>query len=327
MKKEQELWQFIAKRLKNDEKVMLLVVVESLGSSPGRQGFKMAVDTAGVLFGSIGGGIMEIKLVELAKDSLQKNNFVPIIKKQIHNKNAAQNQSGMICSGEQTLLFYPLDKTHLKTVQTLLSNLKKNTLAVLKMTPPDMLGTSPHFETIDNQKLTNDYTFIFADETAFVYAENIGFKNDLYIIGGGHCALALSELMSKMDFRIHLFDDRSAVNTVQKNKFAHHISTVDYDKIGELIPSGHTIYVVVMTVGYRTDAVVLRQLLNKNVRYLGVLGSDAKMKTLLEMLENEGFSADLLRGVHTPIGLNIHSQTPEEIAVSIAAEIIFVKNK
>ena len=319
MKKEQELWQFIAKRLKNDEKVMLLVVVESVGSSPGRQGFKMAVDTEGVLFGSIGGGIMEIKLVELAKDYLQKEGNAPIIKKQIHNKNAAQNQSGMICSGEQTLLFYPLDKTYLKTVQNILFNLKKNTPTVLKMTPK-------HFQIIDNQRLTDDYIFIFVDETAFVYAENIGFKNDLYIIGGGHCALALSELMSKMDFRIHLFDDRSAVNTVQKNKFAHHIWTVDYDKIGELIPSGHNVYVVVMTVGYRTDAVVLRQLLNKNVRYLGVLGSDAKMKTLLEMLENEGFSADLLRGVHTPIGLNIQSQTPEEIAVSIAAEIIFVKN-
>jgi xanthine dehydrogenase accessory factor len=86
------------------------------------------------------------------------------------------------------------------------------------------------------------------------------------------------------------------------------------------------VYVVVMTVGYRTDAVVLRQILAKNVRYLGVLGSAAKMKTLLNDLENEGFHNAILRGIRTPIGLNIHSKTPEEIAVSIAAEIIGVKN-
>ena len=82
-----------------------------------------------------------------------------------------------------------------------------------------------------------------------------------------------------------------------------------------------------MTVGYRTDAVVLRQLLDKKVHYLGVLGSASKMKTLLCDFEDEGFSSLILRDIRTPIGLNIHSQTPEEIAVSIVAEIIAVKNK
>lgn len=320
--KELELWQFVAKRLEKEGKVMLLVVVESKGSSPGRQGFKMAVDTEGGLCGSIGGGIMEIKLVELAKDRLtnfDENESKFLIKKQVHNKEVPQNQSGMICSGEQTILFYLLEKTDLETVQNIVSILKNNTDVILKLTPQ-------YFQVFENQKLTNDFTFVYADEMAFVYAENLGFKNQLYIVGGGHCALALSELMSKMDFYIHLFDDRFEMNTIQKNKFAHKIDIVDYDQIGEWIPSGQNIYVVVMTVGYRTDSVVIRQLLDKNLRYLGVLGSKAKMTTLLEMLKNEGFSDEILRGIHTPIGLNIHSQTPEEIAVSIAAEIILVKN-
>jgi xanthine dehydrogenase accessory factor len=323
MKKELELWQFIATRLKKNEKVVLLVVLESIGSSPGRQGFKMVVDTEGYLCGSIGGGIMEIKLVELAKDRLvnfDDNKPKTWIKKQIHNKDAPHNQSGMICSGEQTILFYMLEKTHVKTVQNILSALKKNTPTVLKLTPQ-------YFQLFEHQQLTDDFAFIFVDETAFVYAENLGFKNQLYIIGGGHCALALSELMSKMDFNIHLFDDRTALNTLQKNKFAHHIEVIDYAQIGERIPSGQNVYVVVMTVGYRTDAVVVRQLLDKNLRYLGVLGSTSKRTTLLEMLKNEGFSTDILRGVHTPIGLTINSQTPEEIAVSIAAEVISVKNR
>ena len=138
--------------------------------------------------------------------------------------------------------------------------------------------------------------------------------------------MALSELMSKMDFKIHLFDDRSDLNTVEKNTFVHQKHWVDYNDMGVHIPSGNNVYVVVMTVGYRTDTLVIRQLLQKKVRYLGVLGSTAKMETLLQDLENEGFTNDLLRGIHTPIGLNINSKTPEEIAVSIAAEIIKVKN-
>src|SRR4029079_239011 len=89
-------------------------------------------------------------------------------------------------------------------------------------------------------------------ETSFFYSEELGFKNDLYIIGGGHCALALSELMSKMDFHISLFDDRPELNTIDKNRFAHEITIIDgYDQITDYISSGDNIYVVVMSLGYR----------------------------------------------------------------------------
>ena len=320
MKKELELWQFIAKCLKNDEKVMLLVVVDSIGSSPGRQGFKMAVDTLGALCGSIGGGIMEIKLVELAKDLLQKNNDdTPFLKKQIHHKSAPHDQSGMICSGEQTILFYTLKKTDLLAVERIVFALENALPIVLKL-------THNSFQVFDNQRFIPPFCFVSIEESHFIFTEDLGFKNELYIIGGGHCALALSELMSKMDFHIHLFDDRSDLNTLAKNKYVHEKHFVDYAEISDHIPSGNHIYVVVMTVGYRTDALVIQQLLHKKVRYLGVLGSEAKMTKLLNDLENEGFSSDILRGIHTPIGLKINSQTPEEIAVSIAAEIISVKN-
>ena len=93
---------------------MLLTVVESSGSSPGRQGFKMAVAADGTLCGSIGGGIMEVKLVELAKDRLDRGVCEAMLKKQVHRKSAPQHQSGMICSGEQTVLFFGLDSQSIK---------------------------------------------------------------------------------------------------------------------------------------------------------------------------------------------------------------------
>ena len=81
-----------------------------------------------------------------------------------------------------------------------------------------------------------------------------------------------------------------------------------------------------MTLGYKFDEIVIRKLFDKNFKYFGVLGSKAKMKTLLKTLEKEGFDKEKIARIRTPIGLKINSHTPEEIAVSIAAEIIAVKN-
>jgi len=130
-----------------------------------------------------------------------------------------------------------------------------------------------------------------------------------------------------MDFHISLFDDRAELNTLQKNQFVHEKKLIEsYEKIGEFIESGNNVYVVVMTLGYKFDEIVVRKLFDKNFKYFGVLGSRAKMKTLLKTLETEGFDKERLSKIKTPIGLPINSQTPEEIAVSIAAEIISVKN-
>jgi xanthine dehydrogenase accessory factor len=174
---------------------------------------------------------------------------------------------------------------------------------------------------------SDDLTFVRESDNDFEYRERLGAKNDLYIIGGGHCALALSEMMSKMDFHIYLFDDRPQLNTIEKNEFANEINVIEtYDHIDEHIDSNERGYVVVMTLGYVTDAIVIRQLVNKDFKYFGVLGSEAKMATLFRELNNEGVAKERLDRIHSPIGLPINSHSPEEIAVSIAAEIISIKN-
>jgi xanthine dehydrogenase accessory factor len=319
MNKELEIWQFAAERLKRDESVMLLVVAESSGSSPGRRGFKMIV-AADDLIGSIGGGVMEVSLVEHAKLKIQneKLKIDTEIVEQIHRKNSPAS-SGMICSGRQTVIFYKLANKDLRTVQKIIHYIKNDRERYLQI-------TADNFRVFWKKKFDLDFRFT-KSETDFLYEEKLGYKNHLYIIGGGHCALALSELMSKMDFYISLFDDREDLNTLDKNKFAHEKRIIEsYEKIDEFISSGANHYVVVMTLGYKFDEIVIRKLLDKNFKYFGVLGSRAKMKTLLKNLEKEGIPKEKLNQIHTPIGLPINSRTPEEIAVSIAAEIIAVKN-
>jgi xanthine dehydrogenase accessory factor len=340
MNKELEIWRFAAAKLKQNEPVMLLTVAESSGSSPGRQGFKMIV-AENDLAGSIGGGVMEVRLVKEAKDYLlpakaqrrkEENKYkiksqIPNPKSQIveqvHRKNSP-DASGMICSGKQSVIFFELDSSHLKTIEKIIAALENHQPIQLRITNYELrISDSPFEDGTQNEDLRFERTA----ENEFVYEERLGFKNKLFIVGGGHCALALSELMSKMDFHIALFDDRADLNTLLKNEFVHEKRIIEsYEKISDFIEPGENVYVVVMTLGYRFDEIVIRKLFDKDFKYFGVLGSRAKMKTLLKTLEKEGFEKARLAKIRTPIGLKINSRTPFEIAVSIAAEIIAVKN-
>ncbi|MGI8495381.1 MAG: XdhC family protein [Pyrinomonadaceae bacterium] len=318
MNKELEIWQFAARKLKRDEALLLLVVAESSGSSPGRQGFKMIV-ARNEMRGSIGGGVMEVNLVQSAKCKVQNNENKPELVEQVHRKNS-EDASGMICSGKQTVIFLELNSRHLKTVEKIIFTLIYNQTRKLQI-------SNIGLRVLENIENNSGFYFAETRENEFVYEELLGCKNKLFIIGGGHCALALSELMSGMDFHISLFDDREDLNTLAKNEFVHEKHILDsYEKIADFIESGADIYVVVMTLGFVFDEIVIRQLFKKNFKYFGVLGSKAKMKTLLRNLEKEGLCKERLKKIRAPIGLKINSRTPEEIAVSIAAEIIAVKN-
>ncbi len=328
MEDELELWQFIERTLSSGRPVILLVVADSIGSSPGRQGFKMAVSDEQFL-GSIGGGIMEVNLVNQTLGHLRTASTMEnIIEREkcpnrltrlVHKKNTT-NASGMICSGEQTIILSEIGMSDIIFVRKLVESLKSGKPSWLSITPQSI-------SLIDRVDSKSGFSFRRMNEQDFAYYEQIGQKNDLYIIGGGHCSLALSELASKLGFHITVFDDRPDLNTIEKNQFAHEINIVEsYENIGPHVPSGPNVYVVVMTIGYATDEIVIRALADKNFRYIGVLGSIAKMKVLKTTLKNDGVPAGFISRIRTPVGLPINSHSPEEIAVSIAAELISVKN-
>src|SRR5687767_11063803 len=118
---------------------MLLVVAESSGSSPGRQGYKMAVGADGELMGSVGGGVMEVNLVEQSRTLLSvppavSGGLTPQLKEQVHRRNA-KNSSGMICSGKQTVIFRMLTPKNVETVDSIVEHLDSREPAMLRMTP------------------------------------------------------------------------------------------------------------------------------------------------------------------------------------------------
>jgi xanthine dehydrogenase accessory factor len=304
-------WKFILDKLLTTQQVMLLYVLDSEGSSPGRQGFKMAVAADGLFYGTIGGGIMEHKLVEKAKSMLLQNENAVLLMRQHHDKEHTNNQSGMICSGSQLNAFIPLTNTDTLTIEKIIVAEKGS------------IQLSPNGLQIVGEVATGVQYKTDAD---WLYSEAINQQPVIHIIGGGHVGLALSELMNFLGFYIKLYDDRPALNTIAANSFANEKLIVNYDLIADQFTDVENDYAVIMTIGYRTDKNVLKQLLSKSFFYLGLLGSDYKIKMLLQELEAEGFSSRSLQNIHTPIGIDIFSKTTKEIAVSIAAEIIREKN-
>lgn len=300
---------------------MLLYVLESNGSSPGRPGFFMAINQEGEMEGSIGGGIMEHKFAEMAKEQLKHFATSYSIHKQVHDKSSPKNQSGMICSGDQTILLYKLLPEHLLPVSKIVAALREYQQGLLQLSPIGLQFTPYAAATADTT------SFAMSSEIDWHYQEPIGYRDRLYIAGGGHCALALSQIMVQLGFYVHVFEDRPALHTLQQNSAAHEKTVVqDYSQLKIMIPPGLHHYVAIMTVGYRTDDTVVRALLHKSFRYCGLLGSAAKISKMFGAFKAEGIDEMLLKKIHAPMGLDINSHTPAEIAVSIAAQIIQVRN-
>ncbi len=323
MKKDLETWHFISERLRGGQPVMMLVVAESYGSSPGRAGYKMAVSIDSKLSGSIGGGVMEVDLVERCRAMLlaaDVETFPSQVIEQVHQKNSP-HASGMICSGRETVIIRMLSSADIDTVSDIVAASENSDDRRLTI-------TSSNFELRQAAGDLPSVSFERRPDDDFIYSERIETSGRLFIIGGGHCALALSEVMERLDFEISIFDDRPGLNTIEKNRFADSVTIVEtYENVAEFVSSGDDVYIAVMTLGYLSDQMVVRSLLDRDVRYFGVLGSRAKVATLFRELEKEGFPRDRLDRIRSPIGVSIGSHTPEEIAVSIAAEIVSVKNQ
>jgi xanthine dehydrogenase accessory factor len=158
-----------------------------------------------------------------------------------------------------------------------------------------------------------------------VFVEPVVPSPELFVIGAGHVGAQLAKLAASTGFRTHVVDDREKFASPDRFPQAASV-TVDAipDWLGSAaLPRGA--YVVVVTRGHRHDLDALRHLVTRDLAYLGLIGSRAKVARIYEVLAEEGVSAERLRRVHAPIGLDIGAVTPEEIAVSIMAELIAVR--
>ena len=159
-----------------------------------------------------------------------------------------------------------------------------------------------------------------------VYIDPIAPMPALYVIGAGHVGWNLARFAADAGFRIHVIDDREKFANAERFPSAE---TIEVDDIGAWLHRAElpsSAYVVVVTRGHTHDFEALRALAARDLRYLGLIGSRAKVARIFDALEAEGLPVECLGRVHAPIGLDIGAITPAEIAVSILAELIAVRH-
>ena len=173
----------------------------------------------------------------------------------------------------------------------------------------------------------------FAQETGLVcggqmevFIEPLEPSPEVYVFGAGHIGYFVAKMAHEVGFKVHVIDDREKFADTERfnagiDVVVDHIPT--WIETHQLLP---TAYAVIVTRGHTHDLDALRALTAKPLRYLGLIGSKAKVKRIYDALIGEGLSTDALQAVHAPIGLDIGAITPQEIAVSILAELIAVKH-
>ena len=173
----------------------------------------------------------------------------------------------------------------------------------------------------------------FAQETGLVcggqmdvFIEPVEASPDVYIFGAGHVGYFVARMAHEVGFRVHVVDDREKF--ANQDRFGEGIEVV-VDHIPTWLQTNAmppTAYAVIVTRGHTHDLDALRAVVNNPMRYVGLIGSKAKVRRIFDVLREEGLSPDKLQPVYAPIGLDIGAITPQEIAVSIVAELIAVKH-
>jgi xanthine dehydrogenase accessory factor len=305
-----KIWSKIQSLLQSEHKLYLMSVVQSKGSAPGRTGFKMIVSDDSQLFGSIGGGVMEYNMVEKAKLLLEQNQIKHDVIQQVHNGSSSAS-SGMICSGSQCIAFnylHPDDLPLVNSIQQTRQNIELSSNGVALIPANKESG------------------FKQVSSDSWSYTESMNKKPVAHIFGAGHVSVPTSQLLTQVGFDVFLYDNRNNINTFESNNVVSSKRIIDYKKVLEEVVIDSADYILLMTHKFTEDKLLLSQFLTQKHQYLGVLGSDNKIMVMFDALRDLGFGQNNFAQVFAPIGLKINSQTTAEIAVSIVAEVLKIKN-
>jgi xanthine dehydrogenase accessory factor len=147
----------------------------------------------------------------------------------------------------------------------------------------------------------------------------------LLIVGGGHIGLSLATIGAHVGFSVAVLDDRTTYANAERFPMADRIMTGEFTDHLRDFPIGRNTYIVLVSRGHKQDETALRAVVTRDAAYVGMIGSKRRVATVLRHLAEEGYPIDALERVYTPIGFDIGGETPEEIAVSIMAEIIAVR--
>lgn len=147
----------------------------------------------------------------------------------------------------------------------------------------------------------------------------------LILCGGGHVSLELAHIAARLEFEVVVIDDRPEFANDARFPMVHQVLCMPFEEALDQLGSRDTDFYAILTRGHAFDKECLAHVLRGQYAYVGMIGSRTKVAAVYKALREEGFSQEILDGVHSPIGLSIGGQTPAEIAVSIAAQLVQVR--
>jgi xanthine dehydrogenase accessory factor len=302
---EADLWSAIAGTLAAGGPCALIVVADSTGSSPGRQGAVMAVAAQGALGGTIGGGVPESLLVaRVAADLVTGALSNRLISWQ--HRPGGPEASGLLCGGSQRVAVCRLSAEDLPGVLEVSAALRAGRRAGWRIGP-------------DGWRCVDVEPGLRESAGSWCYQHRSGPSHTVHIVGAGHVGSALAHLLLDLEFRVVLIDERPGDGLAAVPGHAHH--RVPYEQLASVVAPGEGSFAAIMAHSHDRDAAALAALAPIPLGYLGLLGSRAKVRRILAQTACEVPAASF----HAPMGVPIGSVTPTEIAVSIAAEMVAVR--
>jgi xanthine dehydrogenase accessory factor len=335
--------------LTRGERLALCTVLRLTGSGPRRAGAKMLVREVGGSLGTIGGGLLEVSATTWALEVLR--NGRPLCRPFALDLQQASDE-GMTCGGEVEVLVEPFEgstpaaREFFGRALGVLTRREHGWLATA-ITRKDPGVVVEHFLVVRGQSvaslsaaghsLPEDLLLGQAPVAATLvergaaryFLEPLTAPITVYIFGGGHIAASLVPLCSLLGFQTVVVDDRAEFASRERFPLATRLVVVpSFDRAlaePSIGPIGMDSYVVIVTRGHGGDLAILRQALRGQPGYIGMIGSRRKRQILFDQLSHEGLTGDDLARVACPIGLPIGAETPPEIALSVAAQIVAVR--
>jgi xanthine dehydrogenase accessory factor len=348
MNENEFLPKIICEQLETGSPLVLVSIMSLQGSTPRHSGTKMVVDAAGKGHGTIGGSLIEATAMREARQALASAKS-KIISFELSGKDA--NAPGMICGGKAEILldYLPVSEenrgfaarwyeairqskdffllTHIKGTGN-----KVNVAghAVLftdgSFSPCSSLNPSD-IEKLHPEMHNMSLSAVIPIGDSRVLVDRIRKVKTVCCFGAGHVAVPTAHLAAMAGFHVAVFDDRPEYANTERFLEANEVRVIDFKNAFDGLEIDSDTYIVILTRGHQFDREVLEQALKTRAGYIGMISSRRKKEAIYEALMAEGIKKEKLDKVHSPIGIAIGGETPEEIAVSIVAELISVRSR
>ncbi len=343
----------ILEQLRSGSGVILATVVRTSGSTPQKPGSSALFGEEGLIAGTVGGGLLEGEVQHIASSVL----ITGVSDHYYFNLDTDQGEEGAICGGEVVVLIDANPGAHLRALEEMEKSItqRKGGHLITTVSREQENGRNinrywvmdenqdtlpPGFDPIFKDALLNHFTgpavggFFELDlpesvQTFFemVLLETIKPFPQLVIAGAGHVGKALAHIGSLLDFEVTMIDDRPEFANQENIPDADHHIIEDIGQAMSELKTGPDTYIVIVTRGHNHDAEALKPCIGSSAAYVGMIGSSHKVGIMKKRFMAEGWATpEQWSRIHTPIGLSIGSKSVQEIAISIAAQLVSVRH-